>query len=312
MNEPQADPKDTRTWTPRSIGKRWQHLFFYGMIRLLGRGPAYAFMRVVCLWYVGLYPFVREKCAPYLAHRFPDRASRWQRFTGAYRMVISLGEVLIDRAAFGILGPKALGIEIVDPDRLQALLDEGKGMIILNAHVGCWQVAVSLFGRFNTPVSAVMQLHEGDLDRRYYEHAGQDAPFRVIDPGAELGGILDMVQTLQRAEVLGVMGDRVFGEDKNVVPVHFLGGTIQVPVSPYRLASMQGTPIAVVFSHKTADGRYLVETSRVIRIPAGLGRKAGVYAPFAQEFADALEAFTVEYPWQFLNFYDMWYDKPEK
>ncbi len=307
MSESDINPKDARSWTPRSIGKRWQHAFFYGMIRLLGRGPAYAFMRIVCLWYVGLYPFVRQKCAPYLAHRFPERATRRQRFAGAYRMVTALGETLIDRAAFGILGPNAVGMEVRGMSEFLGGLNEGKGLIVLNAHVGCWQVALSLFGQLETPVSAVMQFHQGDVDRRYYEHAGQAPPFQIIDPQTELGGMLEMVQTLQRREILGVMGDRVFGNDKNVVGVRFLGETVHIPVSPYRLAAMQGTPIVVVLTHKAEDGRYRVEVVRTIRVPSGLGRNAQAYAPFAQEFADALEAFVQEHPWQFFNFYDMWY-----
>lgn len=307
MNKDQDNPADTRTWTPQSIGKRWQHAFFYGMIRLLGRGPAYAFMRVVCLWYVGLYPFVREKCAPYLTRRFPERTKRRQRFSGAYRMVTALGETLIDRAAFGILGTKAFAIDFPDTPVFLELLSEGKGLIILNAHVGCWQVCLSLFSHLQTPVSAVIQMHEGDVDRRYYEHSGQKPPFAIIDPESYLGGILEMVQALQRGEILAVMGDRVFGQDKNVAGVRFLGDVINVPVSPYRLASMQETPIAVILSHKSEKNRYMAEVSRIIRVPAGLGRNANAYAPFAQEFANTLEEFTAKHPWQFFNFYDMWY-----
>lgn len=307
MNESHDNPKDTKTWTPRSIGKPWQHLFFYAMIRLLGRGPAYVFMRVVCLWYVGLHPFVREKCAPYLARRFPERTTRWRCFVGTYRMVTALGESLIDRAALGILGPGAFDIDFPNSSVFRTLLDEEKGLIILNAHVGCWQACVSLLEHLQIPVSAVIQMHEGDVDRHYYEHSGQRPPFRVIDPQSYLGGTLDMVQTLQRSEILAVMGDRVFGDDKNVAEVRFLGDMIYVPVSAYRLASMRGTPIVVILSHKAKDGRYTAEVSRIIRVPSGLGRNPDAYAPFAQEYANTLESFVGQYPWQFFNFYDIWY-----
>ena len=307
MSNTTENPKSARTWTPRSIGKRWQHAFFYLLIGVLGRRPAYAFMRVVSLWYVGLYPFVRAKCAPYLSRRFPERTGFLRRFLDSYRMVTALGETLIDRAAFGILGPESLEIVFGDEAQIRALVNEGKGLIILNAHVGCWQVALSLLSNFSVPVSAVIQMHEGDVDRRYYEHRGEAPPFRIINPAGYLGGAVEMVQVLSRGEILGVMGDRVFGDDKNTVGVRFLGGDIQVPITPYRLASVTQAPIAVVFSRKVDYRRYAADLVRVIRPPAGLGRKPAAFVSYAQEFADALEAFVMRHPWQFFNFYDMWY-----
>jgi len=81
---------------------------------------------------------------------------------------------------------------------------------------------------------------------------------------------------------------------------------VHFPVSPYRLASMQGTPIAVVFSHKTGFSRYHIELARVIRVPAELGRSNDAYAPYLRQFVEALEAFTSSHPWEFFNFHDMW------
>lgn len=309
MNNNNPDPKSTRMWTAKSIGKKWQHVFFYVLIGLLGRRPAYAFMRVVCLWYVGLYPFVRAKCAPYLSRRFPERTGFVKRFIDCYRIVTSLGETLIDRAAFGILGPQSFDIAFDGAADIRALLAEGKGLIIVNAHVGCWQVALSLLRHFNVPVSAVMQMHEGDVDRRYYEHSGDQPPFRVIDPEAFLGGILEMAQVLQRGEILGVMGDRVFGADKNTVGVQFLGEEIHVPITPYRLSSVTRAPIVVILSRKESYRRYSAEVACVIRPPSGLGRKPAAYTAYAQAFADTLDAYAQAHPWQFFNFYDMWYHR---
>jgi predicted LPLAT superfamily acyltransferase len=69
---------------------------------------------------------------------------------------------------------------------------------------------------------------------------------------------------------------------------------------------MQGSPIAVVSSFKTGFSRYRVELDRVIRVPAGLGRSNAAYAPYLQEYVEALEGFTASHPWQFFNFHDMW------
>jgi predicted LPLAT superfamily acyltransferase len=121
-----------------------------------------------------------------------------------------------------------------------------------------------------------------------------------------MGGVLEMIAALKANHILGLMADRVFGDDPNTLPVPFLGAPVHFPVSPYRLASMQGTPIAVVFSHKTGFSRYRIELGRVIRVPAGLGRSNAAYTPFLLQFVEALETFVSSHPWQFFNFHDMW------
>ena len=115
-----------------------------------------------------------------------------------------------------------------------------------------------------------------------------------------------MIAALKDNHVLAVMADRVFGDDPNTLPARFLGAPVHFPVSPYRLASMQGSPIAVMLSYKAGHSLYRVEMPRVIRVPPGLGRSNAAYAPYLQEFVEALEGFVVAHPWQFFNFHDMW------
>ena len=66
----------------------------------------------------------------------------------------------------------------------------------------------------------------------------------------------------------------------------------------------------MVFSHKVGFSTYRIDLARVIRVPVGLGRSNAAYAPYLQQFADALEGFASSRPWQFLNFHDMWQGAP--
>jgi predicted LPLAT superfamily acyltransferase len=304
-SEPATSVSNAR-WDSRSVGKRWQFAFFAGLLRVGGRRLAYLFMYGVVAWYVLLRPFVRRRCRYYLDRRFPGVRNPLVRLWHDYRRIEALGESLIDRAAFGLLGPQALRLDFPEGPRLRELMDEGRGLIILNSHVGCWQVAMSAFRHLQAPVSIVMHRGAADIDPRWFDGAGGEVPFALIDPAQPMGGVLQMIAALQNRHVLGLMADRVFGADPNTLPASFLGAPVHFPVSPYRLSSMQGTPVAVVFSHKTGFARYRVELARVIRVPAGLGRSNAAYAPFLQQFVETLEAFTAAHPWQFFNFHDMW------
>ena len=293
-------------WSSRSVGKRWHRAFFALLIRIGGRRLAYALMYVVCVWYVLFRPFVRRCCRYYLLRRFPEVRNPLVRLWHDYRRAVALGGALIDRGSYGILGPRALNLDFPEGPRLAELIEEGRGLIILNSHVGCWQVAMSALGHLRTSVSIVMHHGAADIDPRWFQCAGRQVPFSIIDPAQDMGGILQMIAALEQKQVLGLMADRVFGSDPNTLQAGLLGSGVCFPVSPYRLASMQGTPIAVVFSFKTGFSTYRIQIARVIRVPAGLGRSNTAYAPYLQQFVEALEDFVSAHPWQFLNFHDMW------
>ncbi len=306
---PSQEEREARQkWTSRSIGSSWQHQSFYLMIRLGGRRAAYALLYVVVFYYT-LLPSVRKKCGYYLSRRFPE-VSTWESFWNSYRMTLELGKVLIDRALVGILGSEQVKVDLEGKPELLDLLAEKKGLILVNAHVGCWQVAMSALEFVNTPVNLLMQREEDDIDRHYYEHAGIECPYRIIDPRGYLGGVLEMVEVLKRGEVLSVMGDRMLGDDRNGVEIEFMGGTVTMPFSAYKLASATGTPIVVLLSYKTASDSYGLKLYKTIRVPSGLGRGNSVYKPFVREFAESLEDFCREHPFQFFNFFDMWQNQP--
>jgi len=293
-------------WDSRSVGKRWQLAFFGTLIRLFGRRPAYLCMYFVVAWYVLFSPLVRRRCRPYLDRRFPQVGNPFTRLWYCYRRVVALGKSLIDRGTFGILGPAAIQIRFPEGPRLRALTEESKGLIVLNSHVGSWQVAMSAFSFMKVPVSIVMHQGAADIDPRWFSGQEGKVPFQIVDPAQPMGGVMQMIQALKEKQILGMMADRIFGEDPNTLAVPFLGEPVSFPVSPYRLASMQGTPIAVVFSCKTGYRTYDIKIARIIRVPQGLGRKNEAYTPYVEEFVGALEEFVGAYPWQFFNFHTMW------
>ncbi len=299
-----GDQKGGR-WSSRSVGTPLQHRIFYILIRLGGRRAAYLLLYFVVAYYMLLRPVERRKTEPYLRRRFPD-ASPAAMLLHSYRMSLELGKVLVDRAVVGICGPKAMRVKLEGREELLRLRDEERGVILVTSHVGCWQVAMSVLDFLQRPVNMLMRRDEGDVDRHYFEHSGENNPFHIIDPGGYLGGTLEMMGVLKGGEVLCIMGDRVMGGERSTVDAAFLGGTVRLPYSPYKLASATGAPVVVLFSYKTGPDSYELRIGDVIRVPGGLGRSEKAYAPYAGRYAEVLEAFTDDYPYQFFNFFDMW------
>ncbi|MFW6457356.1 MAG: lipid A biosynthesis acyltransferase [Planctomycetota bacterium] len=296
-------PKTDDGWGVQGVGRSWQFRFFHFLIMIGGLRPAYHIAYVVVLWYVLFVPEVRERCGHYLRRRFPDRDGVWRRFWDSYWLVVSFARSMIDRAAYALVGRRVLRAECPDADAVLSTLEDGDGAVLLNAHIGCWQAAMNALDHTDRAVSLVMIPPEDGSPEA--ELMGEDLPFDVIDPRGGTEGVMEMVSALQQGRILGLMGDRVFGVREDTVDVQFLGGTIKVPFAPYRLASVSGKPIMVLFSHKAEINRYVLRLATVIRVKAGV-REPSDAEPYAQQFADVMEEYVEEHPWQFFNFYDMW------
>jgi predicted LPLAT superfamily acyltransferase len=292
-------------WTAKSIGSHFGHRFFYLVIRYGGRRLAYFFLSFVTLFYVLCVPSIRKKSYPYISRRFREKGPSG-RLVDTYRLCLNLGHALIDRAVIGILGTDRIEMEFKEQGTLFDLIREGRGLILMTAHVGCWQTAMATLRSLNTPVNLLLQREEGDIDLHYFEHAGMDCPFGIIDPRGFMGGVLEMMDVLKRGEVLSVMGDRLLGSIKGAATVDFLGDTVLFPFSAFKIASATGAPVAVLFSFKSGPARYALYVAKVIRVPSDAGRKERDYSSYVREFVQALEAYTEAHPYQFFNFYDMW------
>jgi predicted LPLAT superfamily acyltransferase len=305
MHKEQRDKENLGRWTSRSIGSNFQHNIFYFLIRYGGRGASYALLNCVAVYYTLFRPAIRKKAGYYLARRFKTR-NPLARLLHCYRIYVDLGKALIDRATIGIKGVESIDIVSRNLDKLLVLVREGHGLILLTAHVGCWQIAMAQLSSLNAPVSLLLHREEGDVDLHYFEHTGISAPFRIIDPLGYMGGVLEMMDVLRKGEVVSIMGDRVFGSDKNTVSVNFLGGKVRFPFSAFKLASATGAPIAVHLSYKSGPASYDFMLERTIRVPADLGKKEEALRPYVAQFAEALESYTQRYPYQFFNFFNMW------
>jgi predicted LPLAT superfamily acyltransferase len=265
---------------------------------------AYHIAYIGAFWYAAFYPSVRRRCRFYLDRRFPDRRgpglrSAARRFLDTFRLVRTYATTLVDMMALGVLGKKALTADSPNHERLLEICKSDRGFILLHAHAGCWQVGMSTLGEMPKRVSIVM-IPEPRTVALFDPRVAS-----VIDPRTGMQSVMQMTDALLRGEIVTLMGDRTFGDETNVVRAKFLGGEISLPMTPYRLASATGAPVLVMLAPKTGWRKYEMRLATVIDVPPGK-RKPEEFAPYAQQYADTLEGFVRDFPWQFYNFYDLW------
>ncbi|MDR1192525.1 MAG: hypothetical protein LBK60_12820 [Verrucomicrobiales bacterium] len=289
-------------WSSKSAAPAGAHRIFYFFIRHGGRRLAYCFLYFVVAWYT-LFTEQGRRGRFYLARRFPG-AGALARLWHRWRLNCAFGLVLVDRAAAGILGESGIVGAEREVARLNGLLEQRRGVLILSAHVGGWQIAMAALEQVRAEKFIAYRRPAGDVDKLAHEHAGGVTTLRFIDPTGPAGGAPGMMAALQRNAVVCVTGDRSFSE-RNTVSVPFLGGIIRVPAAVYRIAAATGAPLAVMFFPRLGPGKFAPLTLDVFSVPER-GRDLQNYRPEAERFAIALEKFCVEYRHQFFNFHDLW------
>jgi predicted LPLAT superfamily acyltransferase len=289
-------------WAECGIGPSWKNRFFYWIMRIGGKARGYHMANIASLWYVLFYPSIRKRCGFYLDRRFPGRGGAFAKLFDTYRLVRSYATTLVDIMVLGMFGRQAFKASCPDHDRLMEITAGGRGFVLIHGHVGCWQVGMSTLGKLGRKVSIVM------LPEPQMVSLLGAQPDAVIDPRDGLRASMQITDALLRGDIVAMMGDRTFGGEQTVVPAKFLGGTVQLPISPYRTASATGVPVVVMVAPRVGPRSYELRLAKVIDVSPGLGRNAAKYATYAQQFSECMEEFVAAHPWQFGNFYNLWQD----
>ena len=287
-------------------------LIFYYLFRFLGPRFAYLLLYPVALYYVIFNRAHGRASADYLRRRFPGIG--WLRLWWMrYRHFLSFGKVLVDRgyAFLGMLG--TVKFERDGHDVIESVLGQGKGAILISAHLGNWELAAYCLGAFRAngrriPVNAVMFKGESEKVEKQLKRASGEQPFQVISSNDALQASIECMNALKRGEVVALHGDRTLGAGGVEVP--FLGSVATFPVGPYVLAAQTGAPVVFTFANRLGTRHYQLMARGPFhyKFRDRRNREADL-KQWAGDYARLLEGLLEKYPLQWHNFYKFW-DKP--
>ena len=146
----QKSPSYTKI-NAKKRGNRLGFWCFEVLLKFLGLPGAYALLYLVCLHYLLFDRIAVLNALSYINKRFPATGFFKKRLE-VYRLFISQGKQLIDRSAI-ISGKNLFDIQLKGYEQLSSLLaDKYKGFVLLTAHVGNWQIALSTLKKMSKPV----------------------------------------------------------------------------------------------------------------------------------------------------------------
>jgi KDO2-lipid IV(A) lauroyltransferase len=173
---------------------------------------------------------------------------------------------------------------------------EGRGLVLLTAHVGNWELGGRLLAaRLGRPTHVVVAAEADPGVERFLR--GGPSPVHFVRRGDPTAA-LPLVAALRRNEVVAMQGDRALGT-RGDAHVEFFGAPAAFPLGPFVLARAAGTSVVPAFCLLERD-RYTVVVAPAI--PVSAGRETAALAAWVR----VLEGIVRRAPEQWFNFFDVW------
>ena len=299
----------------RALGSATSHLWFPGTLffaRHVPRWISYPLARAIGGGYFRLRPkylaSIRANLATILEE---DPLSERVRET-AQEMVRGHASAWFDFLHFASLPPaeSARLVESVEGfSRIVAGRAAGRGVLLLTAHLGNWEVGGLMLAEVRQPIHVVLvpDIFPGveRVRRRMHERAG----VTEIPIDNSFGPTLAVLRALEQNTIVAMQGDRDFNNTGIAVP--FFGRQAYFPRGPFRVAMATGAAVLPAFILRTADGRYRAVIEEPLTIVREGDRDAALCANLAR-YVEILERYIRMYPEQWYCFYPFWDDPSRK
>ncbi len=205
-------------------------------------------------WY-RLVPIRRRVARQNLEQAFPelDVKARERIVAGMYR---HLGLCLVELLRFGARDPGQLAASLHVEGRahLEAALAEGRGVLVLTAHLGNWEVLVRAGTLCGAPLSVVTKSMRSPVAQAAWRALRRGGPELLPDRDSARR----IVAALKRNEVVGYVLDQ---HAPRGLRVPFFGRPAQTHDALARLAKATGAVVLPVFTWRSPEGhRVRIET----------------------------------------------------
>lgn len=268
----------------------------------LGRPVARGLLYPIALYFLTFSVTSRRASRDYLA-RVLDRQPR---LTDLFRHYHTFASVILDRVYMLADESSRFRVRIFGRELLAEHLTDGRGCILLGSHLGSFEV-LRTQGVIHADVPFKVLMYDANAAKinAVLESINPDIGQMVIPVGRP-DTLLRAKEAVDRGELLGILGDRITSEDRTVI-CRFLGGTARLPAGPLYLAGLLRVPVFIAFGLCRGNGEYDIHIERLTEAVALDGPdKMDSVRYWAQRYADRLEHYCRQAPFNWFNFYDFW------
>jgi lauroyl/myristoyl acyltransferase len=212
---------------------------------------------------------------------------------------INFGKYLYEFFRFKYLKKDDLGhfISIRGIEHVNEALRRNKGVIILSAHMGNWELGGVLMSLIGYPMVAVALPHKHPWVNAFFNRQRERVGVIVVP---SLGAAVRRIFTsLKENKLVALVGDRDFANAGIKVP--FLGAQKTMPRGPAVLARRTGAAIVPAFVIRQSDDTHVLEFQP--SLPTDLGEEELIHA-----YTAVIERQIRRDPGQWLMFREFWHE----
>ncbi|MGH8124772.1 MAG: acyltransferase [Rhodanobacteraceae bacterium] len=246
----------------------------------------------------------RRAARDYFLHLDGKPGSPWQ----VMRLIHAFAAVTLDRVFLLARGTGGFRVDLRGVDELCRHLDQGRGVLLLGAHVGSFEILrVLAADKSRCKLKLVMDKSKTPVLTAVLEALAPELSGSVIDTAR--GGMdiaLELSDAAHDGAMITLLGDRGRPHE-SMRGARFLGADAPFPTAPWLIASLLKVPVVLCLGMYRGGNRYdlvfetlteRVELPRVDRNPA--------LDSCIRHYAERLEFHLRKAPLNWFNFYDFW------
>src|SRR5215471_11473020 len=219
----------------------------------------------------------------------------------------NLGQHLVDFSHLSHLTPSAFTAmcHIEGLEHIEGLLQRRRGLLILSAHFGSWELAPAVALCLTTPIHVIIRPLDNPALQRLAEAYRQHCGYRTIPRRAALA---ECLKVLRRGEIVAVLMDQSVLQRESV-QVEFFGTKAYTSIGPALLALRTGCPVVSGFLIRTGQGRHRLVFSQEIPV-CRTGNVQQDIVENTQTFTHVIESYVRCYPDHWFWLHRRWKQRP--
>jgi predicted LPLAT superfamily acyltransferase len=227
----------------------------------------------------------------------------------AFRHFYEFAENIVDSMTAWSGDADRIRIDESGSESLLELVSQGRGGILLSAHIGSTDMLRVLSRRTGIVLNVLTFTRHAARINAFFDQLEPGQRMRLIhfEPGS-ITVALEIKSAIERGEFVGILGDRLWESERGrSVEVEFLGRRARFALGPFLLQATLGCPMLLTTCVRTSHARYAASTE-LFASPVAVPRSERVkYAEeLARRYAAALERQCLRTPYQWFNFFAFW------
>ncbi|TYC15541.1 lipid A biosynthesis acyltransferase [Bizionia gelidisalsuginis] len=287
-------------WDGKSRGTVFGFKVFIFFIKNFGINAAYVLMHLP----VPYFCLFSRKNVRGLQYYFNKRLQySWLKSSlSIYKTYFVFGQTLIDKVAISAGLRENYTYEFDGEHRIEEVLAQKKGGILISAHIGNFELAQFFFRErlADQSISIVITDQDHQEIKDYLDQFLKKNEIKFIIVKEDMSHVFEINAALAQNRIICISGDRYLQNNK-YMEEELLGKTAKFPMGPFHLASRLKVPVLFVYVLREPKKHYHLYASHV-------DVKAQDAKDLLKKYTTNLEKVIKKYPLQWFNFYDFWDD----